>query len=48
MAKREENLVSSNEEESEVNLKGTLISVSILGLIIIVSWIGVWALFLSR
>lgn len=34
--------------ENEPNLKGTLISVSILGLIILVSWIGAFMLFLSR
>lgn len=36
------------EEKEEVNLIGTLYSVSILGIIIIISWIGVWALYLSR
>jgi len=36
------------EQKEEVNLIGTLYSVSILGIIIIISWIGVWALYLSR
>ncbi|WP_068672042.1 cytochrome c oxidase subunit 2A [Oceanobacillus sp. Castelsardo] len=32
----------------EPNLKGTIISVSIIGLIIVASWFGVFGLFLSR
>ena len=36
------------DEKEEVNLKGTLFSVSILGLFIIISWIGVWALYVVR
>jgi hypothetical protein len=36
-------------EKEETNaLKGTFISVMLLGGFIIVTWIGVWALFLSR
>ncbi|WP_249871826.1 cytochrome c oxidase subunit 2A [Oceanobacillus saliphilus] len=34
--------------ENEPNLKGTFISVGVLGLIIIISWFGVFALFISR
>ncbi|MCM3738905.1 cytochrome c oxidase subunit 2A [Oceanobacillus luteolus] len=34
--------------ESEPNLKGTLISVSILGAILLVTWIGALMLFLLR
>ncbi len=30
------------------SLKGTLASVMIMGVLIIVSWLGVWALYLSR
>ncbi len=30
------------------SLKGTLTSVMIMGALIIVSWFGVWALYLSR
>lgn len=48
MAKHEEELESGKTEKPEPNLKGTLISVGILGLFIIVSWVGVWALYLSR
>lgn len=33
---------------NEPNLKGTFISVSILGAFILVSWFGVWSLFISR
>lgn len=36
------------DEKEEVNLKGTLFSVSVLGLFIIISWIGVWALYVAR
>ncbi|RKQ37622.1 cytochrome c oxidase subunit 2A [Oceanobacillus halophilus] len=35
-------------QEKETNLKGTLISVSILGFVLIASWVGVFILFLSR
>lgn len=34
--------------ESEPNLKGTLISVSVLGVVILVTWFGVLMLYLSR
>ena len=36
------------EQQEGVNLKGTLYSVSVVGVIIILSWVGVWSLFLSR
>lgn len=37
------------EEKEETNeLKGAFISVMLLGGFIIITWIGVWALFLSR
>lgn len=36
------------ESQKEVDLKGTLVSVGILGLFIIISWLGVWYLFISR
>jgi len=45
-AERKEEL--TEEQEKGTNLKGTLYSVGILGLVIILSWIGVWSLFLSR
>jgi len=36
------------EKEETNDLKGTFISVMLLGGFIIITWIGVWALFLSR
>lgn len=36
------------EEVEESSLKGTLISVIILGVFLLVSWFGVWWLFISR
>lgn len=36
------------EKEATNDLKGTFISVMLLGGFIIITWIGVWALFLSR
>ncbi|MHA6251143.1 cytochrome c oxidase subunit 2A [Oceanobacillus sp. CAU 1775] len=36
------------DHDNEPSLKGTLISVSILGVILVVSWIGAFMLFLSR
>ncbi len=36
------------EVKEAVNLTGTLYAVSILGIIIILSWFGVWALYLAR
>lgn len=35
-------------QEKEPNLKGTLISVSFVGIFILVTWIGAFMLFLSR
>ncbi|HLQ74323.1 MAG TPA: cytochrome c oxidase subunit 2A [Bacillota bacterium] len=35
-------------KEDDHALKGSLVSVMILGIIIIISWAGVWMLFLSR
>lgn len=37
-----------SEQEKEPNLKGTLISVSFVGVFILVTWIGAFMLFLSR
>jgi len=34
--------------DSGINLKGTLISVMLLGVFILVTWFGLYALFLSR
>lgn len=36
------------ETQDQSDLRGTLISVGILGVFIIVSWLGVWYLFISR
>ncbi|MDW0116896.1 cytochrome c oxidase subunit 2A [Sporosarcina thermotolerans] len=36
------------QKESEINLKGTFISVMLLGVFILVLWFGSYALFLSR
>jgi len=36
------------ESQDQPDLRGTLISVGILGVFIIVSWLGVWYLFISR
>lgn len=48
MAKNEmQQKIEENKDEEE-NLKGTFISVMILGGFIIASWLGVWLLFLSR
>ncbi|RYG73144.1 cytochrome c oxidase subunit 2A [Lentibacillus lipolyticus] len=45
-------LKQQNEEkqgtEEGISLKGTFTAVMLLGAFIIVSWVGVWALFLSR
>lgn len=36
------------EQDENVDLKGTLFGVGIVGIVILLSWFGVWALFLSR
>ncbi|GGA61652.1 cytochrome c oxidase subunit 2A [Ornithinibacillus halotolerans] len=44
-----QNLQKNNASEKEKpDLKGTFVSVMILGILIVVSWIGAFALFLSR
>ncbi|MBB6452259.1 hypothetical protein HNQ94_000704 [Salirhabdus euzebyi] len=42
--------IATDKESSshEPNLKGTFIAVMGIGVIIVVSWFGVWSLFLSR
>ncbi len=40
--------IEMDEKEEKNDLKGTFISVMFLGGFIIITWIGVWALFLSR
>ncbi|HLQ71792.1 MAG TPA: cytochrome c oxidase subunit 2A [Bacillota bacterium] len=42
------NKTSETSEKREFSLKGTLFSVMFLGGFIIISWFGVYALFLSR
>ncbi|WP_342508745.1 cytochrome c oxidase subunit 2A [Sporosarcina sp. FSL K6-2383] len=36
------------EMDAEVSLKGTFISVMLVGIFILISWFGLYALFLSR
>lgn len=40
--------MSQEKREPEANLKGTLVSVFIVGLIIIVMWIAVYLLYVAR
>lgn len=37
-----------NRKKSDPNLKGTFISVLLLGVFLIVSWVGVYVLFIIR
>lgn len=47
MSKMEqENHMSDHEESGD--LKGTLFGVGVVGIVILLSWFGVWSLFLSR
>ncbi|WP_017755449.1 hypothetical protein [Calidifontibacillus oryziterrae] len=41
-------LHQKTEIEDSNSLKGTLISVSVVGLVILFTWFGVWNLFLTR
>jgi len=36
------------DQHDGIDLRGTLISVGVLGVFIILSWLGVWYLFISR
>ncbi|WP_368651925.1 cytochrome c oxidase subunit 2A [Ornithinibacillus sp. 4-3] len=45
---KESNVKKQVNHEEETSLKGTLASVMILGGIIVLSWIGVWMLFVTR
>ncbi|MUV39816.1 hypothetical protein JNUCC1_03700 [Lentibacillus sp. JNUCC-1] len=38
----------AEEKQEEKSLKGSFVSVMILGVFLIVSWAGVWMLYLSR
>lgn len=44
----EESVDKQVDEHEGIDLRGTLFSVSIIALIILVSWFGVWYLFISR
>lgn len=46
MAKENKGQQASN--ETSISLKGTFIAVMLLGVFILVSWFGIYALFLSR
>lgn len=48
MAKRKEAIEKQTQEGQEDNLKGTFISVLLLGAFLVVSWVGVLALYLIR
>ena len=48
MAKENSKQHSTKSDDSGLNLKGTLISVMLLGVFILVMWFGLYALFLSR
>jgi len=47
MVAEKQKKLDSNQDK-EPNLKGTLISVSFVGIFILVTWIGAFLLFLSR
>lgn len=47
MKKQKPNQLSKS-EESSIHFKGTFIAVMLLGVFILVSWFGIYALFLSR
>ena len=48
MGKRNSKQHQPNPHESTHSLKGTFIAVMLLGVFILVSWFGFYALFLSR
>lgn len=48
MAKPEKSEQVVEQEEREVDLKGSLTSVLIMGAFILLSWLGVWYLFITR
>jgi len=43
---RQEKQITDHEDSG--NLKGTLFGVGVVGTVILLSWFGVWSLFLSR
>ncbi|MEC5422510.1 cytochrome c oxidase subunit 2A [Virgibacillus sp. C22-A2] len=48
MSSVQERKPQTDTQKEEPNLKGTFISVMLIGLFIIVSWAGVFALFIGR
>ncbi|MCM3743930.1 cytochrome c oxidase subunit 2A [Sporosarcina luteola] len=45
---RKRPVIESGNPQTGINLKGTFISVMLLGVFILVTWFGLYALFLSR
>jgi len=45
---KSEQQIEQSEDHDGLDLRGTLISVSIVGFVILVSWLGVWYLFVTR
>jgi|GEM_PF-5898205 len=48
MAKPAQEQKATEQEHEEFDLKGSLVSVLIVGLVILTSWLGVWYLFITR
>lgn len=48
MAKPMHNEKTLEQQHEEFDLKGSLVSVLIIGFIILTSWLGVWYLFITR
>lgn len=48
MSKSQEKQQQAVEEHDEVDLRGTFFFNMLLGVFLIVSWLGVWALYMSR
>lgn len=48
MGKRKPSQHQQETKESVISLKGTFIAVMLLGVFILISWFGLYALFLSR
>ncbi|MFS8631073.1 MAG: cytochrome c oxidase subunit 2A [Bacillales bacterium] len=48
MAKPERIEEQVTQQHEEHDLKGTFVSVMILGAFLLVSWLGVWSLYLAR
>lgn len=48
MSKSQEKEQQTVEEHNDVDLRGTFFFNMLLGVFLIVSWLGVWALYMSR